>query len=565
MRFLNTYSVVSDLDCEVLSHDGVRLSVDVYRPAGAERSPSIVVQTPYDNNRLGGEEVDSGALPSPAERYRKLAALGFMVVAVDSRGRGDSDGMHVPFATDGLDGASVISWLRASKYCNGRVGVLGAGYAAYSALATASLATVNSVLAWSPPSLSPETCTPPFVGGVPSMLWLRWLHLKGGRTPIEYDLTNWAQVARRPGLSSLAEAVGRRSPEWNRWLRHKPEVELDFDAIDAPVLLVTGWYDPGSISTISAWKQIRNTPSAELVVGPWSSAAARKAQFTFGGVDWGPAAALDPIAVAGDWFASTMGATGSADEGHRADRPKARLFLTGANVWTELSGPWPHQEEQSTWHLSSKGGANTRRGDGTLTEAGGDYGAVRGFDEFVYNPDDPAPWQPSASGEPDLRPNSSSVTLDPWFLTRRDDVLCYTSDKVDEQQVISGEPIARLMVGQDVTTADWILLLEDVFPGGDSSIVLALGTTAVVITGPEAEELAPQQVEVALSPIHHELQQGHSLRLSITASLWPLFHARSDELWGGGNGLRASTRRIYHGGDSRSELTVTTRASASQH
>lgn len=548
MRFLNTYDVVADLDREVISHDGVRLSVDVYRPAGAGKLPAIVVQTPYDNNRIGGEEVDAGALSSPADRYRKLAALGFLVAAIDARGRGDSGGTHLPFSTDGIDGASVIASLRTRADVDGKVGVLGAGYGAYSALATAAVTEVDSVLAWSPPALSPETHAPPFVGGVPSMVWFRWLHLKGGRSPIGYDLTNWAQVARQSDLAGLSAAVGRRASEWDRWLEPQSPVEMDYDAIDAPVLLTTGWYDPGAGSTVAAWKRLRHMPSAKLVVGPWGAAAARKAQFTFGGIDWGPSAALDPLVLAGDWFTRTLYADGSADEG---DRARTHIFLTGANVWTEVTEPWPAEEGCLAWSLSSGFGANTRRGDGAMAEGEPPRGTVRAFDEFVYNRENPAPWQPSASGEPDLRSNSGSVTLDPWFLTRRDDVLCYTSDAVEDPQVLSGEPTAHLMVGQDVSNAHWIVLLEDVFPGGQSSIVLSFGAAAVAITGREAQKLSPRQADVVLSPIHHELQPGHSLRVTVTASLWPLFHPSE-----GAPGSLTSTRRIYHGSDTCSRLTI---------
>jgi predicted acyl esterase len=33
--------------------DGVRLSVDVYRPAAAGRYPALLIHTPYNNNAPG--------------------------------------------------------------------------------------------------------------------------------------------------------------------------------------------------------------------------------------------------------------------------------------------------------------------------------------------------------------------------------------------------------------------------------------------------------------------------------------------------------------------------------
>lgn len=556
MRFLNTHDVLTDLDLGVNAEDGVRLSVDIYRPAGAEKLPAIVVQTAYDNNRLGGEDTSSGVLPSPTEYYRKLAALGFVVAAIDARGRGDSDGVHTPFSAEGADGASVVSWLRTSGHVGGKIGVLGSGYSAYAALATASRAPVDSVFAWSPPALSPETCMPPLVGGVPSVVWYRWLHLKGGRSPLGFDLTNWARVARDADRSDLAAVVGRPPSSWDHWLESPPAVRLDYDEIDAPVLLVSGWFDPGLTSTIGAWMHLRDRRSTELMVGPWGSAAARKAQFDFGGVDWSPTAAVDPIALAHDWFIATLTEDSSTEntstgEGASNGRAQARLFRTGTNAWTEADASWPAEDAPYVWSLTSESGANTRRGDGVMLEEPTGYWADR-FDEFVYNPENPAPWQPSASGEPGLALNSSTLTLDPWFLTRRDDVLCYTSDSFARSRVLSGEPVLRVRIGQDVTHADWIALLEDVFPGGDSSVALALGSASSDVTDEEAQELSPGSLTVRLSPIHHELQPGHTLRLSLTASLWPLFLPRSASE----DGRAFSRRRIYHHLDEPSTFTV---------
>lgn len=555
MRFLNTHDVITDLDRGVTASDGVRLSVDLYRPAGAEPLPAIVVQTPYDNNRIGGEDTGAGALPSPAARYRGLAALGFMVASIDTRGRGDSGGTFVPFSSDGLDGAAVVERLRTSEHVDGRIGVLGTGYGAYAALATAAETEVDSVLAWSPPALSPETSRPPFVDGVPSMLWFRWLHLKGGRSPAVHDPTNWTRVARDNDLGGLAAAVGRTASEWDRWLDPKDRVDIDFDAVDAPVLLATGWFDPAAGSTLGAWKRLRHRSTTELVVGPWGASAARRAQSTTGGIDWGPSAAVDPLAETGEWFSRTLrdgGLGGASENAREASRARTRLFLTGANEWSEADRSWPGESKEPNWNLTARSGANTRAGDGALLGGSPDDARESTFDEFIHNAGNPVPWQPSASGEPALGPSSGPLTLDPWFLTRRDDVLCYVSTTAQRPLIFSGEPRAQLLVSQDVMVGDWFVLLEDVFVGGESSVVLSLGAARLTITAGDTQELSPRRVDVLLSPAHHELQPGHALRVSVTASLWPLFHPRSTNP----TGPSYSRRRVHHGGEQPSRLVL---------
>src|SRR2546428_367834 len=76
--------------------DGVRLSVDVYRPAAEGRFPGILAHTPYNNNTAG-----------LTQRAKWFARRGYAVAISDVRGRFDSEGDWDPFnakhKTDGHD------------------------------------------------------------------------------------------------------------------------------------------------------------------------------------------------------------------------------------------------------------------------------------------------------------------------------------------------------------------------------------------------------------------------------------------------------------------------------
>jgi len=86
-----------DFDVRVPMHDGVTLSADVYRPAAAGPYPVLLYRTPYNKN-------DSD-IP-PVATY--FAGRGFVVVYVDVRGCGDSDGVFVPYRSDGRDGFDAV-------------------------------------------------------------------------------------------------------------------------------------------------------------------------------------------------------------------------------------------------------------------------------------------------------------------------------------------------------------------------------------------------------------------------------------------------------------------------
>src|SRR5262245_45092401 len=81
--------------------DGVRLSVDLYRPADDGRHPGVLALTPYSNN--------AQAL---VQRARWFARRGYAVALADARGRFDSEGDWDPFgARHKADGHDLVEWL----------------------------------------------------------------------------------------------------------------------------------------------------------------------------------------------------------------------------------------------------------------------------------------------------------------------------------------------------------------------------------------------------------------------------------------------------------------------
>ena len=77
-----TYTVKIDFNVRVKMRDGVELSADVYRPDTAGQFPVILSRTPYNKN---------GAV----NQGRYFASHGYVYVAMDVRGRGDSDGKFI--------------------------------------------------------------------------------------------------------------------------------------------------------------------------------------------------------------------------------------------------------------------------------------------------------------------------------------------------------------------------------------------------------------------------------------------------------------------------------------
>lgn len=153
-------SVVRHRDIEVTTRDGTILRMDVYRPNddGSPR-PVILSAHPYGKDNLPfrkaglwfvSPQYRMFRLPEPiafseftgweAPDPVRWVEAGYVVVNLDLRGAGKSDGLWNPFTVqEGEDVADVISWISAQSWCTGDVGMLGVSYLAISQYQTAAL------------------------------------------------------------------------------------------------------------------------------------------------------------------------------------------------------------------------------------------------------------------------------------------------------------------------------------------------------------------------------------------------------------------------------------------
>lgn len=136
-----------DHDVEVVARDGVRLYMDVYRPAEQkEKIPAILSWSPY-----GKKYSSLDMLPmtkwhtcvkrsdlSGLEKFEGLdpadwCPRGYAIISVDTRGSGNSDGhIVVQGAQEAEDGYDVVEAVAKMEWCNGNVGMAGNSYLAIS-------------------------------------------------------------------------------------------------------------------------------------------------------------------------------------------------------------------------------------------------------------------------------------------------------------------------------------------------------------------------------------------------------------------------------------------------
>jgi putative CocE/NonD family hydrolase len=448
-----------EFDQRVPMRDGITLSADVFLPAAPaadQRYPTILMRTPY----LKGSE-------PRLDTARYFAERGYVFVAMDVRGRGDSDGDFTPYVHDGRDGYDAIEWCAGQTWSDGHVGTLGGSYPGHIQWLAAlhrppHLRTMIVLVTPSDPFVETPT-------GLPSPITLCWLHLVSGRVTQPMEAVDWERVYPHLPLLTMDERAGRRNAHWRTQIEHAQldahweplRYQSKFDQVDLPVLHISGWYDDEQIGTpLNYIGMTAHAATAEaqanqrLLMGPWGHQVNRAAKL--GEVDFGPEAVIDLRGEELRWFdrwLKRQAADGSADGG-----APVRVFVMGANKWRD-EREWPLARTQWTaYYLRSNGRANSRFGDGSLaTEA---PPADEPPDRYRYDPARPVPFitEPTSSqiGGPD----------DYAAIERRDDVLVYVTEPLATDTEVTGPIRVDLYAASSALDTDFMAKLLDVWPTG---------------------------------------------------------------------------------------------------
>jgi uncharacterized protein len=500
--------------------DGIELAADVYLPAPAERpAPAIVQSTPYDKS--------NESWFAPEARFYQ--ARGYAYVIHDSRGRGKSEGEWRAFVNDGPDGHDVIEWVASQEWCTGRVGTTGISYDGWTQWAIANEQPAHLTCMISTAAAGRWMQEIPYSFGVFQLYFVWWL--RGVRRRITqaygggpFEEVDWDSVFRQLPVGAMAEFIQPTGSSWQDWMRHDRLDEyweaIRFDQtyadMNVPCLHVNGWFDiedlqGGMHHYMGMVGASRAAAEQFLIVGPWSHVNTRFPHRSYGGLDFGEAAALEVEEIHLRWFDHWLK---ELDNGIPTE-PRARLFETGTNRWLEGSA-YPRSTSEGTLFLEWDGAT------GSLSSRPPEDESKR---SFVYDPDDPVPTLIDVRNYP-----LEDYPLDQAPLEARPDVLSYTSAELHEEIAVSGWPRLELYAATDGDDTDWHVKITDVFPDGRSMRVASgclRGSHCESLSEPKP--LTPDVVyrfPIELNPVQHAFLPGHRIRVTVTSSDFPWF-ARS--------------------------------------
>ena len=495
--FANHHNKIEITETWISMSDGIRLAADIYWPAGADRNDRFPILLEYLPYRKDESRARSYSL------YSYFLEHGYLVVRVDMRGTGNSEGMVIPYEYSDIeldDGEEVIDWLSQQEWSTGSVGMFGISWGGFNSIQMAMR---------NPPALKA------FVALMATeFLYQEDVHYMDGIMHTDSwmmgnDLYNALPGA--PDFKMDEEWLRNRfnvKPSVYKYMRQQRDGEFwdrasargKYDLIKVPGYHIGGWYD-GYRNSLPRMLENVQAP-VKAMIGPWDH-------------DFPHNAALQPQvewrAEAVRWFDQWMKGidTGILEEPDfvvyiRDYHPPDDSLESIPGFWRWEEG-WPiNRIETQTWYaqanhkLSNISGVNDKHTLENIPSIGLEGGG-------------PTMWWGSIPS--DQRPMDKNS-------------LVYDSEVLVEPIEILGRPLAKLHVSANAKRANWVVRISDIAPDGQITQVAGAafnGTHRNSSRDPEdiiQGEKFPLSIELHFTS--WIFNEGHKIRVAISNAMWPM-------------------------------------------
>lgn len=249
--------------------DGTKLSSRIWFPVVEDNKPLPVILEYIPYRKSDGTR----ARDEPMHGF--FAGHGYVVVRVDMRGSGESDGLLLDeyIKQEQDDAVEVIDWISRQPWCDGNVGMMGKSWGGFNSL---------QVAARRPPALKAIITV-----GFTDDRYNQDIHYKGGC--LLNDNFWWGAIMLAYQCRPIdPQIVGDRwremwlkrldeMPLWMaNWMEHQTRDEYwkhgsvceDYSAIQIPVLAIDGWADSYKNTVLTLMDGL-NVPR-KGILGPWA-------------------------------------------------------------------------------------------------------------------------------------------------------------------------------------------------------------------------------------------------------------------------------------------------------
>ena len=562
-------------EVDIPMRDGITLHTTIYSPKDTSKKyPMIMQRTPYSSQPYGEGNFKNRIAPNI-----HMMKEGYIVVYQDVRGRWLSEGhyenmrAYIPNKTsekdidESSDTYDTIDWLiKNVENNNGNVGIWGISYPGF----YSTYATVNAHPALK--AASPQASIADFFfddfhhNGAYLLSYFRATSLFGTPRPNNDQPidTAWYQLPELPtedqyqffldegplkNLDRFFEYETADTPRmaeegvtddyfWNELKEHP-----NYDALwqsrgliqhlkdvkpTVATMVVAGEFDAedlyGPLETYKTIEKYNKENYNTLVFGPWDHGgwARSKGQNIVGNYYFG-----DSISeffqenIETKFFNHFLKGNGDKNSG----LPEAYVFDSGTKEWKTYDTWPPKGVVKKDMFLSA---------DQELTA---EPETVEGI-QFISDIKKPVPY--SEDIKTVFTPRKY-MTDDQRFAARRNDVLVFETDVMEEDLTLAGDILAKLKVATTGTAADWIVKVIDVHPpdepayeGMQDHLKMSnyhLMVRSEVLRGrfrnsfANPEPFVPNQktdVTIKLQDVFHTIKKGHKLQVQVQSTWFPL-------------------------------------------
>jgi putative CocE/NonD family hydrolase len=446
--------------------DGVHLNATLYRP----REPHGTLAALFRMNPYTPDSYHLDAMD--------LARHGYAFAAVDVRGRGNSEGVFIPWFNDGRDGADVVEWLARQPWSNRKVGMFGESYLGRA---------VWSTLKNGPPHLAAAA---PMTPGYPVLFWKNILtpDMMEGIVQMSgvtinnkiaadehFFISRYREIyLKHLPIRALDRLFGFPSTAFQLFLDHPSHDRFWSDAAPAPdeyrrmnqpLLSITGLYDGHEAATLFFYREhLRHAPPSAaaqhyLVIGPWDHGGVAHPRREVGGVSFGPASVIDVSTLIREWFDFTL--KGTARPQLLAKR--VAYYVIGPEEWRYADTLDEVTKGTRRLFLTSGGEASDVFHSGRLLTS--EPAITAPSDRWTYDPLDTRP------EELDREPVDDWVTNQRYALNLDDAGVVYHSEPFEAATEMIGTPRLSLWISMDVADTDLDAALYLILPNATSILI----------------------------------------------------------------------------------------------
>ena len=535
--------------------DNIRLSTDLYIPEIKEKKlPVILIRTPYNKNIFRNKEEKLVA--------HFFSSQGYIVAVQDCRGKFESEGIYSPPAgNEANDGYDTVDWLTKQTWTNGKIGTFGCSYPGEMQMVQAPL--MHPGLAAMIPQAAGGVIGAAngrynywagFKGGVldhaASISWyFRAAHKYSYKPPsgladaeilkireffnpaatllpdVDFEKLNWYLP-----LIDIMNKAGAPPNDWvnlittdfgDPWWHEVMSFYDGDEKFNTPAIHMSSWYDFSVEETLFAAKYFSDNAVTKtvaenqfVIIAPTGHCDFdQSGENTKVGELYIGDTTFDYFGTYLKWFDYWL----KGQKNSVTDMPKVQYFTIGKNKW-QSADEWPLPETKFTkYYLHSGGNANSRYGDGSLSQKPSEN---EFSDKYTYDPGNPVPTIGGSRSEP-------AGAFDQAEIEIRNDVLVYSTPVLKKGIEITGPITLILFVSSSVRDTDFTAKLIDVYPDGKAyNIQDAIfraryreGFTKKVWM----EKDKVYKIQINLNAASNYFASGHIIRLQVSSSNFPMY------------------------------------------